>query len=118
MDAPRHIDWSTAVVKDGELTVEVDGEPSRGWSEHVQGVLERLAPSGRDPIKVTKHRIKVRAVAEAEVDELRHLLESAIQQANADLAPAAPEEQAPPQEAAEGDSRDEELTEAFRAFAP
>ena len=42
-DGPHgEIDWTTAAVRDGRLTVEIAGELSGEWSARVQEVAERL----------------------------------------------------------------------------
>jgi hypothetical protein len=117
MDEARTIDWSTAAVERATLTVELTGEPSREWAEHMDAVLARLVDGARPwgPIKVAKRRIKVESVEAGSVDDLRHLLESAVQQTNADL--MAPPE-APEATSSEADETDRTLTETFRAFAP
>jgi hypothetical protein len=81
------IDWGSASVDDGQLTVALTGKPSSEWRERVQSVLERL----------------------------RHLLESAVLQANADLA-----DDDAGGDGGAGDERsdaDQRMTDAFRAFA-
>jgi hypothetical protein len=109
VDEPRRIDWSTAEVEAGALSVELTGEPSRSWAEHMTGVLTRLEPGAR--VKVTRRRIKARGVTEDAAEALRHLLESAAQQTNSDLAP-------PPAPASgEEDEGDRRLTATFRGFA-
>jgi hypothetical protein len=115
MDEAREIDWSTATVEDGTLTVELTGEPSRAWAEHMEAVIDRLESRRSASIKVTKRRIKVGSVELDAVDELRHLLESAVQQTNADLV-VLPDERAPA--STDGDEGDQALTDAFRALAP
>ncbi len=112
MDAPREIDWATSAVAGRVLTVELTGEPSQRFASHLDGVLSRLGTRGAGAIKVTKRRIKVEAVDADRADDVRHLLESAVAQANADLvrtADAASTEQ---------DDIDATLTAAFRGFAP
>ena len=109
------IDWASATVKDGDLTVALAGEPSADWAQRVQAVLERLERpgSGWGATKVTKTGIKVKAVTAGAEDDLRHLLDGAVQQANADFAP--------PEEAEAGDGKlseaDSAMTEAFRSFS-
>ncbi len=114
LDSPREIDWSTAEVKDGALAVELTGDPSRAWSEHMEAVLARLLEPGRwGAIKVGRRRIRVASVTSDSGDDLRHLLESAALQTNADLV-------APPKanQPAEGeDTADRELTRMFQTFA-
>jgi hypothetical protein len=109
------IDWASAAVKDGDLTVAFAGEPSSEWAQRVQAILERLdrPGSGWGAVKVTKTRVQVKAVSAGAEDDLRHLLNSAVQQANADF--AAPEESDDAgDELSEADSA---MTEAFRSFS-
>jgi hypothetical protein len=110
------IDWASAAVKDGDLTVALAGEPSADWAQRVQAVVERLerAGSGWGATKVTKTRIQVKAVTAGAEDDLRHRLDSAVQQANADF--AAPEDE----DAGDGDQPSEAdgaMTETFRSFS-
>ena len=116
-DHPRaFIDWASAEVKDGELTVALCGEPNAAWAKRAQAVVERLQRpgSGWGATKVTKSRIRVQDVAAGAEDDLRHVLDGAVQQANADY--AAPEEA---DDAGDGERSDADgaMTEAFRSFA-
>jgi hypothetical protein len=108
------IDWASAAVSDGDLTVELAGEPSADWAQRVQAVVERLerAGSGWGATKVTKTRIQVKAVTAGAEDDLRHLLDSAVQQANADF--AAPEDEGDGDEPSEADGA---MMETFRSFS-
>lgn len=112
MDEPRQIDWATAAVADRVLTVELTGEPSKRFASHLEGVLGRLETRRAGAIKVTKRRIEVAAVEADTADDVRHLLESAVAQANADLVRPAGEAET------EEDDVDTTLTAAFRGFAP
>ena len=109
------IDWASAAVQGGDLTVALAGDANAEWAQRVEAVVERLdrGASGWGAVKVTKARVQVEAVAAGTEEELRHLLDSAVQQANADFA-----------EPEESDGSDDELseadrasTEAFRSFA-
>jgi hypothetical protein len=109
------IDWASAVVKDGDLTVELAGEASADWAKRVQAVLERLERPGSawGTTKVTKARVQVEAVAAGAEQDLRLLLDGAVQQANADFAPEDDDDGG-------GDERSEAdiaMTEAFRSFS-
>jgi hypothetical protein len=109
------IDWASAAVKDGDLTVALAGEPSTEWARRAQAILERLERpgSGWGATKVTKTSIAVGMVVAGAEDDLRHLLDSAVQQANADF--AAPQESDDAGDAlSEADSA---MTDAFRSFA-
>lgn len=111
MEEQRSIDWSSAVVEDGRLTVDLTGEPSSEWGDHMHGVLVRLDGRLAERTKVAKRRIRVTGVERDEPDELRHLLEGAAQQTNADLVSPPPVD---PEAAV--DAGDAALTDAFRAF--
>jgi hypothetical protein len=108
------IDWASAEVRGGELTVALVGEANAEWAERVQAVVERLDRPGSawGATKVTKAKVTVEAVAAGAEEDLRHLLDGAVQQANADYAPEAPD--GTRDEPSEEDSA---MTEAFRSFA-
>jgi hypothetical protein len=101
------IDWSSAEVRDGTLSVGLTEKPSKEWRERFTGVLERL---GHDGAEIKKEQLVVSAVAPGTEGDVRHMLESAVMQANADLAPDEPDDDDGPSE------QDREMTEAFRAF--
>ena len=107
------IDWASAEVKGGDLTVALDGEPNAAWRERVQAIVERLdrSGSGWGAVKVGKAKVQVEAIAAGAEEDLRHLLDGAVQQANADFAPEA--------EDGEGEASEEDaaMTETFRSFA-
>jgi hypothetical protein len=111
------IDWASAAVKDGDLTVAFAGEPSTEWAQRVQAILERLERprSGWGATKLTKTRVQVKAVTSGAEDDLRHLLDSAVQQANSDF--AAPEESGASDAGDELSPGDSAMTEAFRSFS-
>ena len=111
------IDWASATVKNGDLTVALAGEPSSEWAQRVQAILDRLNRPGSDwgATKVTKTRVQVTSVVAGAEDDVRHLLDSAVQQANADFAPAQESEGAGDgDELSEADSA---MTDAFRSFS-
>lgn len=115
--APQ-IDWTSAEVSDGELTVAFVGEVPKGWVARLKALLERLGQTGSEQwgqIKVSKGKIAVEDLREGSEPDLRHLLESAVLQANADLAP---HEEDPVSEESPERARDGRMTAAFRAFAP
>jgi hypothetical protein len=108
------LDWGSASVDDGRLTVPVIGDVPTGWTKRVQRVVERLErPGGRwGAVKVTKQQLRVEAVSPGAEHDLHHFLESVVLQANADLrdeSGGGPE--------AERSERDQQMTEAFRSLA-
>ena len=88
MPKPRTIAWSTAEVRDGNLTVRLDGRATKKWVEHLESVLRQLAGHGGGPgeVGVSGQKVTVDGVLPGGEDDVRHLLESAIHQVNADLA--------------------------------
>jgi hypothetical protein len=107
------IDWATAEVQGGALSVELAGEPNSEWAKRAQVVVERLERSGSawGAVKITKAAVTVEAVPAGAEEDLRHLLDGAVQQANADFAPEADDDEG---EASEADAA---MTETFRSFA-
>ena len=108
------IDWASAEVQDGDLTVALAGEPIAAWAKRMQAILERLDRPGSawGAAKVTKARVEVEAVAAGAEADLRHLLDGAVQQANADFAPDEDGDAADERSEADG-----AMTETFRSFA-
>ncbi len=115
-DVPHgEIDWATAAVRDGRLTVEITGEPGKAWSERVEKIVERLDRPGSawGETSVKEATVRVEDVGEGAEADLRHLLESAVLQANAEFAPG--DEDSDDDDA--GSEEDRAMTAAFRAFA-
>jgi len=106
------IDWASAEVSEGTLAVALTDKPSKEWRERVTAVAERL---GRDGVEVKKERLVVPGVTPGSEAEVRHLLESAVLQANTDL--GEDEDDGDDEPADERSDADREMTEAFRAFA-
>ena len=116
-DVPHgEIDWTTASVRDGRLTVGIGGEPGGEWSARVRDVVERLDRPGSawGEIAVKKSTLRVKDVAEGAKGDLRHLLESAVLQANAEFAPDDDDDDGGDDG---GSEQDRAMTAAFRAFA-
>ena len=108
------IDWASAEVRGGDLTVALAGEANAEWAERVQAIVERLDRPGSawGATKVTKAKVTVEAVGAGAEEDLRHLLDGAVQQANADYAPEEKDDAG--DEPSEADAA---MTEAFRSFA-
>ncbi len=88
----RQIEWGTAEIDDGTLTVQLAGASSKSWKARFENVLALLDTphSGWGEVSLTKKAIKVSGVQQGSEAELRHFLESAVLQANTDTAPDAP----------------------------
>jgi hypothetical protein len=118
-DAHVEVDWAQADVSDGELTVGLTGDAPKEWAARFDAVAERLSRGGRwGAIKVKKKRITVAGVSEGAEGDLRHFLESVVQQVNADLEPEPEPESG--DDGGEDDGASEEdrrMAETFRSFA-
>src|SRR5436305_1183054 len=83
---PRAIDWGTASIEDGELTVGLSGAKSKDWRARFENVVALLDTPHSEWGEVTlvKDRINVEGVQQGGESDLRHFLESIVMQANAD----------------------------------
>jgi hypothetical protein len=117
----REIDWGTAEIRKGTLTVELTGSQSKDWKRRFAGVLGllELSSSAWGEVGLTRKGIEVEQVQEGSEGDLRHHLESVVLEVNSQLeldnetdgsdADAANED--------EEQGTDERMTAAFRAFA-
>jgi hypothetical protein len=105
------IDWGSAEVDDGRLTVPVTGKPSKKWADAVTRVIDRLQRGSErwGAIKVTRKQIRADAVEPGTEADLRHLLESAVLQANSEF----DDDDEPDDERSDADRQ---MTDVFRAF--
>ena len=110
--AHAEIDWSTAEVADGKLTVGLSGEPTKEWAERVGAIMDRLQSSGGWNIAVDDKHVEVEPVEPGTEADVRHFIEGAVLQANADFAPDESDDEAQ----SEGSQEDAAMTEAFREF--
>jgi hypothetical protein len=107
------LNWATAKVKDGKLTVDLEGEIASDWKRSFERTVTLLPGGDWGEVEVKKQRVRVSDVIAGEEEKLRHHLEGVVEQANADVRPP---------ESGDGDgdeenSADARMTEAFRAFA-
>jgi hypothetical protein len=111
------LDWSSAVVKDGVLTVDVSGTPNPDWTRGLESIVERLhrPGSGWGEVEVSKATLRVASVASGCEADLRHFLDSAVLQVNSNFAPG--EEGDDDGDDSGGSARDREMTEVFRSFS-
>ncbi|MEJ7798825.1 MAG: hypothetical protein WKF42_10030 [Solirubrobacteraceae bacterium] len=107
------IDWTSAGVEHCRLTVWFAEALASEWSDRLEAIVHRLERAGAPwgTIKVMRKRLRVAGVTPGSEDDLRFVLEGAVQQANADFAS---NEQ-------DGDEQrsgaDEAMTAVFRSFA-
>ncbi len=116
---PRQIDWASAQIEDGTLTVELTGKGSKAWKARFENVLVLLdkprATWGE--VRLNKSAVKVAGVQQGAEPELCHFLESVVLQANSDIQPETPEDDAETDDAGEAPDVDEQMTAKFKAFA-
>jgi hypothetical protein len=112
------IEWAEASVEGARLTVPLTGEGGKAFKVALERVIERLqrAGSGWGAIKVGKAKLRVDDITAGSESDLRHFIEAAVMQANADVR----EDDDDDEESGSGDERsepDQAMTDAFRAFA-
>jgi hypothetical protein len=121
-----HLDWSTAKVSDGKLTVSLDEKPSEEWTASFERTAELLDRGTWAGVKLKKREVSVSQVEAGSEEKLRFFLESVVQEANAaqgsdeeDASAEEGREQASgeDEEAASEHDPDTEMTERFRGFA-
>lgn len=118
--APPRLDWSSAKVRKGELTVQVVGDPPKGWKDSFNSTAALLGGRDRGVVELRKRTAHVHGISPGDEERIRHLLESAIQQANAghDVTGEDEEHEQADEAGEDGEpSVDDEMTERFRSFA-
>ncbi|HEY3866649.1 MAG TPA: hypothetical protein VGL54_11275 [Solirubrobacteraceae bacterium] len=118
----RQIEWGTAEIESGILTVALFGAAGKAWSRRFDGVLALLGQGEHSwgEIKLRKNTIEVGTVSEGAEADLRHLLESVVLEVNSHFEPddaASQPDQPEDDERRVADARDEQMTATFRAFA-
>ena len=86
--SPPTIDWPSATVEDGDLSVPLLGETPKGWNARFRAVLAHLQELGETSLgktKLARSTITVSDVPEGAKSDLHHLLESVVRQVNSDL---------------------------------
>jgi hypothetical protein len=115
------LDWSKAVVEEGQLAVPLDGKARTEWKTRFLATAGLLGRGEWQDVKLGKHLVRVSGITPGSEDKLRHFLESVVQEANSavtDEAQADQENAKPRGDAAEReDSPDAQMTERFRSFA-
>lgn len=120
-------DWETAEVSDGALTVALSAEPPKRWRNAFEQTATLLNNGSWTVSLDKKGSVRVDPVEQGDEDRVREFIEGAALEANSTLvgedelfgrepADDEDEERTPEAEAAES-TRDEALTERFRAFA-
>lgn len=106
------LNWSTAEVNDGKLTVELGGTIPKGWKRAFEMTDRLLGGGDWGEVRVKKHTVRISDVTPGTEEKLGHHLESVVEQANAAVRGA---ERAEVE--SNGNSPDARMTESFRALA-
>jgi hypothetical protein len=115
----RQIDWASAQIEDGALTVELTGKGSKAWKARFANVLALLDTphTSWGDVRLNKSTVKVASVQQGGEPELRHFLESIVLQANSDTKPEAPEGDGKGDDEGGEHDVDEQMTATFKTFA-
>jgi hypothetical protein len=107
------LDWASAEVSDGKLTVPLEGEVPKDWKESFERTLHLLGDGDWGAIELKKEAVRVAQVAPGTEEKLRHHLEAIVAQANA----AGERAEDTDHSDEDADGPDAEMTARFRAFA-
>lgn len=117
------LNWSAADVKDGQLTVPLEGEVPKGWRKSFETTVKLLGSGDWGEIQVKRDKVRISDVEPGSEDKLRHHLEAVLAQANADHEPDEGEDDEAPDadesesgDGNEDDGPDAEMTRRFRSF--
>lgn len=117
------LDWSTAEVNAGTLTVTLGSKPPKEWIARFKTTVRLLNRGSWEKVEVKKGEISVKTITAGDEERVRHFLESAVLEANSALPPD--ESNTDSHDAVEDnddaasrqDGPDAEMTKRFRAFA-
>ena len=122
MTAHPQLDWSTAEVSEGQLTLGLTEKPSKQW----RGVFERTAAllsagTWEVALKAKKASVQISPIRPGDEERVRQFIEGVVQEANTRTGGAdessSGEDTASDEPAESQPSPDEQLTEHFRSFA-
>jgi hypothetical protein len=119
------LDWSTAEVSDGKLTVGLSGKSPKKWRDAFERTAALLgAGTWEVTLNSKKGSVRVASVQPGDAERVRHFLEGVVLEANTTLvseqelfgSPPVEDDEPEPHSDAPEPSRDEELTDRFREF--
>ena len=126
MEQQLQLDWSTADVRDGTLTVGLSDTPPKKWRKAFERTALLLGARTWDvKLNSKKASVSVASVRQGDEDRVRQFLEGAVLEANTTLVSEqelfegeqVDEEEPEPDSGSPESSPDEELTGRFREFA-
>jgi hypothetical protein len=112
------LNWSSATVTDGKLTVELDGDRPRGWKKSFEKTVRLLGAGGNwGEVRVKKGQIHLSRLTPGDEEKVRHFLDSIVTQANAAHPASESDSDATDRQPPDESGPDAEMTKQFRAFA-
>jgi hypothetical protein len=117
------LDWSTAEVSDGTLTVGLSAKPPKGWRETFERTATLLSGGSWEvKLHAKKATVEIEPVREGDAERVRQFVEGALLEANTKLPaddeePGEEQEPDPDEDATQEPSSDERLTARFREFS-
>ena len=75
MSEQVRLDWSTAEVQDGTLTVALEGKLEKGWKNAFARTTALLNGGAWDEVKLKKGKVLVRVISPGDEDRVRQFLE-------------------------------------------
>ena len=111
------LNWSEAIVENGELKLPLDGEVPDGWQQHFERTVKLLGTSEWGEVALEEQGVRVAKVQAGSEDKLRHYLEGVVDQANSAHEAEQETEREDDQREDDGpQGEDAEMTERFRGF--
>lgn len=118
------LDWGSAEVSEGKLTVSLNDKPSDEWAASFERTAQLLDRGTWPEIRLKKRSIAVGQVEPGSEENLRFFLESVVQEANAatgqdedEASAESPEDEDETDDSESESDPDREMTERFRGFA-
>jgi hypothetical protein len=120
------LDWSTAEVSDGKLSVALSGKPPKKWRDTFERTAALLSRHWDVSLNSKKGVVQIVSVQPGDEERVRQFAESLVLEANTtlvseqelfDTASAADDDEQQPEPDAPEPSRDERVTDRFREFA-
>lgn len=112
------LNWSSAKVTDGKLTVELAGDRPRGWKKSFEKTVRLLGAGGNwGEVRVKQGQVHLSGLTPGDEEKVRHFLDSVVTQANAAHRPSESDPDAPDLQSPDESGSDAEMTKRFRAFA-
>ena len=123
---PLKLDWSTAEVSDGKLTVALSGKPPKKWRDAFERTAALLSANWDVSLNSKKGSVQITSVRPGDEERVRQFAEGVVLEANTtivseqelfDGAPADDDDEQQSVPGAAEPSRDQRVTDRFREFA-